>query len=377
MKIVQALKLQDGPFQFYEEPKDLENPLVLVFGNRICLEDPEIFNDVKSFFPTGHIVFGSTAGEICDTVIRDNSVVLTAIEFERSSYKVSHKNITDFNGDGHALGAALLEGLPAEDLVHVLIISEGSQINGSTLIKGLESRKKQGVGISGGICGDGNLFERTLAAYNEMPKEGEVIAIGFYGSSLEITTGNSCGWIPFGPERVVTKSVGNLLFELDGRPALELYEKYLGPLAEQLPHSALLYPLSVSVDGHDHPVVRTILNINKEDNTMILAGDIPENSKVQLMFSSVEDIVNGSRMAGHFGINHRKKSPQLALLISCLGRKMVLDQRAEEEIEEMRAVIGERAIMTGFYSYGEIAPFSNGKLCRLHNQTMTITLFSE
>ena len=99
--------------------------------------------------------------------------------------------------------------------------------------------------LSGGLCGDDDRFEVTLASYNESPKEGEVVAIGFYGESLEISCANFGGWTPFGPERLITKSRKNILFELDGKPALDLYKRYLGDKASELPKSALLYPLSV------------------------------------------------------------------------------------------------------------------------------------
>jgi hypothetical protein len=203
-----------------------------------------------------------------------------------------------------------------------------------------------------------------------------VIAIGFYGESLEVTCANYGGWIPFGPERLITKSQKNVLFELDGKPALDLYKRYLGDKSDELPKSALLYPLSVRT--HDgQAIVRTILNIDEERNAMILAGDVPEGSKVQLMMATVDDIASGAKSAAKLAIEGRNTDTQLALLISCVGRKLVMDQRTEEEIEEVVHVIGDTAVVSGFYSYGEMAPFAGQSSCKLHNQTMTLTLFSE
>jgi hypothetical protein len=227
------------------------------------------------------------------------------------------------------------------------------------------------------MCGDDARFEKTVASYKENPKEGEVILIGFYGDTLEISYASFGGWIPFGPERIITKSEANILYEIDGQPALDLYKKYLGEKASELPQASLLYPLNVTPEGKKEPVVRTILNINNDDQSMILAGDVPMNSRVQLMMASVDGIAAGAQIAAEFAMKNRKTNPELAILVSCIGRKLVMNQRVEEEVEHVRETIGEKIPMTGFYSYGEMAPFNESTSCELHNQTMTLTLISE
>ena len=212
--------------------------------------------------------------------------------------------------------------------------------------------------ITGALCGDDARFEKTISSYNENPKQGEMVAIGLYGESLEVTFSINGGWTPFGPERVVTKSEGNILYELDNLPALDLYKKYLGEKAKELPGAALLYPINVkSEDGNDY-IVRTILNIDEEENAMILAGDIFEDSRVQLMMTHVDNIVNAAEKAAVSASEFRKKKAELAILVSCIGRKLVLDQRVEEEVEEVMEVVGNDTTITGLYSYGEIAPLA-------------------
>ncbi|MFX0558255.1 FIST signal transduction protein [Maribacter sp. CXY002] len=375
MKVAQGIKKLGQPFTL-DNKMSLENPLVLVFGNRYLLEDVSIYEEVRSLFPTGHIVFGSTSGEIMQDVVYENSVVLTAIEFEKSKFEVKTKNVKDFNHNDYNLGEDLFNGFPKDNLQYFFIVSEGSTVNGSALIKGLEKNMAKEIGLSGGLCGDDARFEKTLASYNENPKEGEIVAIAFYGDSLEVTSANYGGWTSFGPERRITKSENNILYELDGKPALDLYKKYLGDKADELPKSALLYPLSVRKENEE-PLVRTILNINEKDNSMVLAGDVPEGSRVQLMMSTIDDIANGARTAAELAMENRVNNPQLALLVSCVGRKLVMDQRTEEELEEVISIVGENTKISGFYSYGEMAPFAGMGNCKLHNQTMTLTLFSE
>lgn len=377
MKIIQASKFKNQDWKYSQEKIALNNPLVLVFGNRFLLEDADILQNIRDEFPYEHIVFGSTAGEIVSSNVNDNSISVTAMEFDRSTFVVERENILDYDKNAKKLGEALYAKIPKEKLKHLFVLSEGSFVNGSSLIKGLENEIDAAVSITGGMCADDARFEKTVASYKENPKVGEVILIGFYGETLEISFASFGGWIPFGPERIITKSEANILYEIDGQPALDLYKNYLGDKASELPKSSLLYPLNVTPKDKKEPVVRTILNINNDNQSMILAGDVPLDSRVQLMMASVDGIATGAQNAAKFAMKNRRNKPEIAILVSCIGRKLVMNQRVEEEIEQVRETIGENIPMTGFYSYGEMAPFNDSTSCELHNQTMTLTLISE
>jgi len=254
MKIVQGIKKGKSAFELNSTEK-LRGPLVMVFGNRYMLEDASIYKQVSALFPDGHIVFGSTSGEIINEAVQERTIVLTAIAFEKSSFIVRTKNVKDFENNDFDLGQALMKEFPKDDLKYFFLVSEGSTVNDSALIKGFENGKSKNIGLSGGLCGDDDRFEKTLASYNQNPKEGEVVAIAFYGDTLEITSANFGGWTSFGPERIITKSDNNILYELDGKPALDLYKRYLGDKAKELPKSALLYPLSVVTKENEEAIV--------------------------------------------------------------------------------------------------------------------------
>ena len=377
MKSVQLSKNKTKSWVYITEKQQLIKPLVLVFGNRHMLEDEEIYTEIRELFPDGHIVFGSACAEISTTAVHEESITITAIEFEKSHFLIKTSNVLNSDLDSYKTGNDLIKQFPEEGLKHVFVVSEGSFINGSQLTKGMRESTENNLLITGGLCGDDTRFEKTLASYNESPKEGEIVAIGFYGDSLEISFSIHGGWTPFGPERIVTKSEDNTLYELDGQPALDLYKSYLGDKAKDLPGAALLYPLNVKSENEKQSIVRSILSIDEEKNAVILAGDIPSNSKVQLMMTNVDNIANASERAARQALELRESQPEMAFLVSCIGRKLVLDQRVEEEIEEVIAVLGNDASICGFYSYGEIAPFHGEMACQLHNQTMTITLMSE
>lgn len=377
MKTLQLKRSQGAEWEYLSEKKDLINPLVLVFGSKLLLDNKLVYDEIKSIFPEGHIVFGSTSGNILKDTVTDETITVTAIEFERTQFIIKTKNILNTDFDSVKTGQELLAEFPLEGLKYVFLLSEGSFINGSQLSKGMNASMEDNILITGGLCGDGARFETTLASYNENPKQGEIVAVGFYGETLEVSFSIYGGWTPFGPERIVTKSEGNVLYELDNLPALDLYKKYLGDKAKELPAAALLYPLNVKSENEKQSIVRTILNINEEENAMVLAGDIPINAKVQLMMTNVDNIANASERAAKQALQLREKKPELAILVSCIGRRLVLDQRVEEEVEEVVEVLGNETTISGFYSYGEIAPFHGEISCQLHNQTMAITLISE
>ena len=368
-----------GTIEVIAGPKpvsDSESQLVICFGSKSMLADKGEIDRVASKFPNADVVYCTTSGEIFNDSVVDNTIVATAIAFEKSSIKLAETNIVNY-ANSYEAAQKLIEMLPLEDLVNIMIISDGNQVNGSELIKGLNKGVEGKILVTGGLAGDGVDFKSTLVGLNSNPKEGQIVAIGFYGKSLQVSHGSMGGWETFGTEREVTKSIGNVLYEIDGKSALELYKTYLGDEARNLPSSALLFPLSMINDELKQPVVRTILSISLNDGSMTFAGDIPTGSKVRFMKANFDKLTSAAGDAAHQTIEKTNIKPDLAILISCVGRKLILGPRTEEEVEAVRELYGEGTLLSGFYSYGEISPLKEETTCNFHNQTMTITSFHE
>lgn len=374
MKIFQSELLQNT----WTKPLPSTNSahLLLALGNRDFISSPDIFFLLRQAFPNAQIVGCSTSGEIQGTQLYDEALCLTAIEFEDSSVQCNSANINDFNNTKE-LAKALIAPLPTEGLRHIFVLSDGQLINGSELVNSVMDYLPTQVLVTGGLAGDGIQFKETKVWHNQNIASGLVVVTAFYGNQLKIGHGHLGGWKAFGPERVITKSDANVLSEIDGRPALELYKEYLGDFSEQLPASALLFPIAIIQTGSYEPIVRTILSIDEASQTMRFAGDMPTGASCQLMRSNYESLVEGASGAAISALTSCINiQPQLAILISCVGRRLVLAQRAEEELEAVAEAVHE-CPMTGFYSYGEISPLVELGRCGLHNQTMTITLLSE
>lgn len=377
MKIEQKKFSEENGWETLYEGIDNEKcNLVIVFGSSGILSGDLIYPEIRKMYPNADILMNTTSGEIFDTQVNDDTISLTAIYFEKTKIKTAITDISD-SGSSYAAGIKLGKKFEADGLKNVLVISDGQKVNGSDLVVGLQESLPEGTIITGGLAGDGARFKSTLVGLNEKPSEGKIVVLGFYGNHLSITYGSLGGWDTFGPEREITKSKENILFELDGKPALDVYKNYLGEYAKDLPGSGLLFPLSIRMQDTSQPVVRTILAINEDEKSLTFAGNMPEGCYAQLMKANLDRLIEGASDAAQFSVKNTLKKPDLAILISCVGRKLVLDQRIEEEVEVIRAIYGEETAISGFYSYGEISPSFNFMKCELHNQTMTVTTFTE
>jgi hypothetical protein len=377
MKVTQCQWTRGAGLQPDPAPSDPSPQLALLFGSRASLTDSESIASIRRRFPNATLLGCSTAGEIHDSSIYDDTVSVTAIRFDATRIVAVSVPITN-PADSRAAGTTLARSFPADDLVHLFVLSDGLNVNGSELVKGLSESLPVGVTLSGGLSADGSAFGETTVVFRETASSRTIAAVGFYGSRLEVGCASLGGWDSFGPERLVTKSEGNVLYELDGLSALELYKRYLGDQAKDLPGSGLLFPLSIRSPDDNASVVRTILAVNEEAQSLTFAGDVPIGWYGRLMKANFDRLIDGATGAARGSVaNATAQQPDLAILISCVGRRMVLRQRTEEELEGVRDVFGPGTSMTGFYSYGEISPFTSTARCALHNQTMTITSFRE
>ena len=349
--------------------------LVLAFGSGAWLEAPEAFRSLLDAYPASCVLGCSTAGEILGTQVHDDHLSVAVARFTHTRLRRAEALVMGATGSA-AAGEALADQLAAPDLRAVLVLSDGLLVNGSELARALSLRLGPLVAITGGLAGDGPRFQRTWVLTPQGPATGRVTAVGFYGDALVHSHGSKGGWDAFGPVRQVTRSQGNVLYELDGKPALALYKSYLGERAAGLPATALLFPLSLQdPTGLNEDVVRTILALDEEAQSLTFAGDIPEGHMVQLMRANFDRLVDGAGDAAT-GLGDASLSPGLAIAVSCVGRRLVLGERVEEEVEATLEALPSGTLQVGFYSYGELSPQASGA-CSLHNQTMTLTVLQE
>jgi hypothetical protein len=376
MQLQVSCRKPDGAWTAPLSPElDSAATLVLAFGASGLDPETVAVRELAERFPTSHLLGCSTAGEILGASVLDGSLVVAVLRFAASRLHSAFAPVSS-TIDSSAAGQALGAQLAGDDLRGVLVFADGIHVNGSELVRGISAELPRGIPITGGLAGDGQQFRQTWVIGGNSPRCG-VAALGFYGKTLHFGHGSKGGWDIFGPERLVTRSHGNVLYELDDRPALALYKEYLGHRASGLPATALLFPLALrNQDGTK--IVRTVTGIDEDRQSMTFAGDIPRGSIAQLMKANFDRLIDGAGDAAlQTASQWEPGAPVLAIAISCVGRRMVLGERCEEELEAVREVLPAAAGMIGFYSYGEISPHVAGGGCELHNQTMTLTTISE
>lgn len=344
--------------------------LVLAFADTAYFRDAGCYRDLRAMFPDAHILGCSSAGSIHGTKVSDGDIVVTAVRFAHGRVRLLRAAVGD---DLHGLARSLMDELVSTDLRHAFVLSDGISVNGSELAGGLNSAA---IAVTGGLAGDSTRFASTWVMADAPAAQNLVALLGFYGE-LEVRSGCVAGWHEFGPERLITRAQGNVVYQIDHQPALSIYTRYLGEMAVDLPSSGLRFPLSIRPDERAEPVIRTLLAIDELAQSLTFAGDMPQGSLCRLMKTDIDSLIDGSGLAAAAATAGDGGSPGLCLAVSCVGRRLVLGQLTEEELDIVRERLGGATAITGFYSYGELAPFSNLVRCQLHNQTMTLTTVRE
>ena len=359
--------------------REISPSWLLVFGGVDFFSNTSAVDTLTQAFPTAILMGCSTAGEISGSSVNDNSLIITAVKFESEQQIRGACTVIESMDDSLAAGERIGEQLKSSDLKAVMVLGPGLDVNGTELVEGIAKQIGDEIPITGGLAGDGAAFEKTWTLNNRYSSNRGVVAVGFDGNEINFAHGSFGGWTPFGPARKVTKCEGNILYELDGEPALSVYKHYLGDYADGLPGSGLLFPFEMLGEDHEAAgLIRTILGIDEEAGSLILAGSIDPDGYLKLMHANTDGLVDGAEKAADAAkLMFEGQGNSLAILISCVGRKLVMGELVEDEVEAVADVFGGNATLTGFYSYGEISPFAPGAACHLHNQTMTITYIGD
>lgn len=328
-------------------------------------------------FPNSQIVGFTTAGHFFNETIHDSEAIYSAIQLEQSEVVCQSFNLNDFDSSEH-LGVQI--GRAFEKIEHLkglTIISDGSVIDGTDLMRGINARINSSIPVFGGMAGDQGRFEETHVGLNEMPKPGNTVAIGFVGDRIQVKAACQDGWSKMGMEFTITKSEGNILYELDNENAYNtLYRLLESQNEEEFAVNTIRYPFQLST-AEKNDIIRTPLAIDHENKVITYAGHMPQGQNVSLMKATAMDLLDCASGASE-KIDPKKEENAFAMAISCLGRRAVLDDLANEEYAEVKGVFGEKTNVFGFYSYGEYSRLNNeNNHCLLHNQTFTVALVTE
>lgn len=360
---------------------DSEYTLIVIFAAPEFINNPEPIETLARHYPESKIIGCSTAGEISETYVYDHSISVAVMKFSKTAIEVKSQDVSSAD-DSFVIGKQLVECFDDEYLSALFVLSDGLNINGTELANGMNAAANKQLIITGGLAGDGSDFKQTWVICNGKIETNKVVAVGFYGKNVKIAHASKGGWDIFGPERRITRAAKNVLYELDNQPALSLYKEYLGDKASDLPATGLLFPLAIRQHSGDEKVlVRTILAVDEGEQSLTFAGDMPTGYFAQLMRANFDRLISGAQEAGEKALEQfdgdLKVLPSgLLIAISCVGRRLVLGERTDEETEQTLELFPKGTHQIGYYSYGELSPYTRGD-CDLHNQTMTLTYITE
>lgn len=409
--------------------------LLLVFAAPGMYDDDAPINELRAVFPHSHIAGCSTAGEIINTKILDDSLTVAIVQFAATRLQVcdapvSHPHLS------LCAGQTIAEELYRPDLRAILVFADGTGVNGAELVRGFGQIIPSGIPIMGGLAGDGARYQRTWVLVDGKPQTHAVTAVGLYGDRLQVGHAAQSGLSAIGGDYSVTSAQGNVVYALDGKPALTVYQEALGELAEALPGTALLFPAAMrSGLSEAQSVVRTVADIDEQTKSLIFAADVPVGARLRWMQAEASQMVSGASdaarvafkrtlsrsvagngMGWRIGVPTPTLKPQprptdllnaeliakhraagvalldpfegesasddkaaskdtLCLAFSGIARRLLLGAQCDDELFAVMDMLPANTHMVGFYGYGEIAPA--GRAVELHQQTMAITTMRE
>ncbi len=317
----------------------------------------------------------TTDGEISTGGFSTGSVVLGGVVSDTITFEVA--STSSIGAGSENAGRRLAQQLPRA-AAHVQIFSDGLTGNGCAILRGMESVFGPQVPISGGAAGDARAMKQTWQFIGSRVLTDSVTAIAFSGN-VQVGTGVRSGWFPAGVPKTVTRAAGNVVYEMEGEPALAVYRRYLGPLADKLPAVGIQFPFGI-VDEvgslGESPILRAPMAINETDGSVTFAGEIPQGSTIGLTTGgSATSLLDASADAARRAMDALGGvSPSMIFFYSCMARKILLGTRTGEETERISNVVGRHVPIIGFYTYGEYCPNVSGNECKLHNETATVTV---
>jgi len=362
-------------------------PDLIVIFSSVALDQEKMLQGVNSVAGDAVIVGCSDSGEITTEGPVKEHVAVMAVSSDQIEFTAGIGKGVGVNSHEAGKQAAAEVVKKAKGKISMFVmLPDGTTGNGAAIVRGVQEALGKHFPIMGGSAGDDFKFEKTYQYFQDQVLHDAVVGIGFSGK-FSWGVGVRHGWEPIGLPMKVTKSEGAVLKELDGKPALKIYEDYFGRKAEELikepiARMAYTYPLGMSVEGSPELLIRDVVIAN-EKGEITCAAEIPQGSEIRLMLGDREKAIQSAKEAAEEALSQLKgSSPKLILVFDCMARNKLLGRRRPEEIIAVQEILGKEVPLLGFYTYGEQAPLGGNidpEVCQsvFHNETMALLAIGE
>ncbi len=354
--------------------------LVMVFAS--SLHDQEKVLEGVNLSAGDAIVVGcSDAGQIVGVKNKAYKGAVAAMALSMESVKMITAQAEGAKENSHDTGKRLAEEIlekNGEKPSLLLIFIEGLAQNGAAVVRGIQEVLGEDFPIMGGSAGDDFKFEKTYQYHQGKVITDSVVGVALTGE-FSFGMGVKHGWEPIGLPMKVTKAEGAVLKEVDGKPALTIYEEHFGKRADELikeplAKMAYTYPLGMKVEGREELLIRDVVIAN-EKGEITAAAEIPEGSEVRLMIGDRDKAIAAAKEAAKEAI--KNVTPKAAIMFNCIARNKLLGIDCSKEIQAVMEIIGEDTPLIGFYTYGEVGPFKKEGGSVFHNETMNLLVIGD
>jgi hypothetical protein len=358
--------------------------LIFLFSS-IRYEHKKLLKGVREVAKDSPLVGCTTGGEICSEGPQRGSVVLTALKSKQAKiFTAKVERISkNLRKAGEEFGSILTKNIPPEIGGTIFVFPDGLSGNMTELIRGIYDSIHPTIDLVGGGAGDELKFERTYQFYNNEVLTDSVVGV-YLNTDIFCGYGVRHGFSPTGEPFLVTKAKGNILYELNQKPAIDAYLEYFGLSKDEKGLEKLgamkevnFYPLGIPIWREEYLIVH--LNYRNPDGSIICANEIQENSIVRIMRANKEDILNATRLAVNQALSMIKgKKIRVCFIFDCVTRPYLLEESIGEELRIVKEILGEDIPVSGFYTYGEIGRCSvAGGRPLFHTMTFVISILAE
>lgn len=363
----------------------VSNPELMIVFSSVRHDQREMLDGVREVSKDIPLIGCSTAGEITLEGSAEGSVAVMAIQSDAIDFTIGKGG--DLKIGVREAGAELarnIQGSAKSPVNCLLMLTDVLNGNGAEVVRGIQDVMGGNSLIVGGAAGDDFLFKQTFEYYNDDISSSSIVGAGLSGD-YGIGVGVRHGWVAIGTPMKVTKSEGAVLKELDGRPAVSIYEDYFGKKAEELREEplaklAITYPLGMNVEGDEELLIRDPITVD-DQGAITCAAEIPEGAEVRLMIGSKEEAIAAAKDAAEQAKEQLQgKAPRAIIIFNCIARRKLFGRYAKDEIDAIKDVLGQEVPLIGFYTYGEIAPIGENqdrRFSRFHNETAVVMVLGD
>lgn len=250
---------------------------------------------------------------------------------------------------------------------------EGLTVSGQMTVEALRNALGQDVDLFGGLAADHRKYESTRQFCGRQVVS-DSVPILLLSGPLFYSFGVASGWKAIGDPGMITRSQGNVVYEIDGAPAVEFYRRFLG---KEFKLSTDI-PLIILNDAEEPEYLRSSSGcVDEETGAITYQSDVPEGIRAQLSITDRAAILEGCEESIRKALQGfpGNKKPEAAVIVSCSARKLLLGTKISEEFRILRENVGPNLPVCGFYSFGEIGPQkSDSTKPIMHDQTFTMLL---